>query len=267
MSKFIDKLKQSSQMALQPVGFRTTLTSSIKPRMLLVAVLPEAAVNGLFDYVEDADAGLLLAAGLSSGIKKLGKVTPDVPAIPWGVWLKDNCGGGVKTLPKTGGDFIVFQETSTPLAFDSIDKVGKILEVAASLNEGFLRAVNELPIDAVLVNGEKKGSLTWHDLILYQRLTGLLTKPVLVSVPQEITAVELQMLWDVGVAGILAEVDVTKSAGGIKDIHGKIAKLSLPTSDKRGKAGMLLPHINVEKNILTDTEEEEDEYLRASMRG
>ena len=259
MSKFIDKLKQLSQTAPQPVGFRTALIPVLKPKMLLIASLTEIGVDDLAGHIAGADAGLLSVSGLSSGAKNLGKASQDVPAIPWGGWLKRAGRGDINTLLKAGCDFLVFPEADTPLSISPIDKAGGVLAVDTSLGEGFLRAVNELPVDAVLVSDEKKESLIWHDLVLYQRFAGLLSKPLLISVPREVTAGELQMLWDVGVGGVIVEVDVSKPAGKIKEIQRKIDKLTLPSSDKRGRTGVLLPHIDLEKSKPADIEEEEEE--------
>ena len=55
------------------------------------------------------------------------------------------------------------------------------------------------------------------------------------------------------------EVDVSKPAGKIKEIQRKIDKLTLPSSDKRGRTGVLLPHIDLEKSKPADIEEEEEE--------
>src|SRR4030042_6182246 len=94
---------------------------------------------------------------------------------------------------EAGYDFVVFPASSRVLATPHDDKVGKILQVDSSLGEGLLRAVNDLPVDAVLntdvcAAGEP---ISWHHLMLWQRLSNLLTKPLLASVPLHITAGDL----------------------------------------------------------------------------
>ena len=51
MSRFIDELNQVSQAAPQSMGFRKAQSASVKPRMLLIASLPGANIDGLADYV------------------------------------------------------------------------------------------------------------------------------------------------------------------------------------------------------------------------
>lgn len=258
MSRFIDKLNQVSQTGPQPMGFGRAQPVSGKPKILLIASLTEANVGGLADYVVGADAGLLHIPKLSSGAKTLGEMSQAISDIPWGGWLRNIDQGGIKQMAKAGCDFVVFPAANTPLALLQNDEIGKILEVEASLSEGLLRAVNELPIDAVLIAAEQEGEyfLTWHHLMLFQRFADLLTKPLLASIPPNVTANELQALWEVGVEGVIIEVGVGQPADRLKKLRQVIDKLAFPSQRKRGKAEALLPYIGGEASIVTEEEEE-----------
>ncbi|MBA7633092.1 hypothetical protein ES703_40650 [subsurface metagenome] len=259
MSRFIDKLNQVSQAEPQAMGFRAAQAGSLKPKMLLLASLAQADVSGVADYVTGADAGLLSIPKSSSGAKTLQKISQVVPDIPWGGWLGDVGRGGIKQMVKAGCDFVVFPAADTSLAILQDDEVGKILRVEASLSEGLLRAINELSIDAVLIAGEQEAGsfLTWHHLMLFRRFASLLTKPLLVPVPLDVTANELQALWDAGVDGVIVEVGAGKPAGGLEGLRQAIDKLTFPSLRKRGKTEALLPHIGRETDVTTEEEEEE----------
>ena len=261
MSRFIDKLNQVSRVVPQSMGFRRAQPASEKPKILLIASLAEASVGGLADYVAGADAGLLRIPKLSSGAKTLKEISQAVPDIPWGGWLRNIGKGGIKQMAKAGCDFVVFPAANTPLALLQNDEIGKILEVESSLNEGLLRAVNELPIDAVLIAAEQEGEyfLTWHHLMLFQRFADLLTKPLLASIPPNVTANELQALWEAGVEGVIIEVGAGQPANRLKKLRQEIDKLAFPSQRKRGKAEALLPHIVREPSIVAEEEEEEEE--------
>jgi len=258
MSRFIDKLNQVSRVVPQSMGFRPAQLASQKPKILLIASLVQTNVDSLADYVAGADAGLLRIPKLSSGAKTLREVSQAMPDIPWGGWLRNIDQGGIKQMAKAGCDFVVFPAANTPLALLQNDEMGKILEVESSLSEGLLRAVNELPIDAVLIAGEQEGEyfLTWHHLMLFQRFADLLTKPLLVSIPPNVTANELQVLWEVGVDGAVIEVGVGQPADKLKELRQLIDKLAFPSQRKRGRAEALLPRIDREVSIATDEEEE-----------
>jgi len=258
VSRFIDKLNQVSRVVPQSMGFRRAQPVSEKPKILLLASLAGANIDGLADYVVGADAGLLRIPKLSSGAKTLKEMSQAVPDIPWGGWLRNIDDGGIKQMAKAGCDFVIFPAANTPLALLQNDEIGKILEVESSLSEGLLRAVNELSIDAVLIAAEQEGEyfLTWHHLMLFQRFADLLTKPLLVSVPSNITANELKVLWEAGVDSVMIEVGDEQSAARLKELHQAIDKLVLPP--RRRKAEALLPHISGETSPVTEEEEEED---------
>jgi len=258
MSKLIDKLSWVSQVGLQPMGFRAAQSVSQKPRMTLIATLAQVDVDRLADWVAGADAGLLQIPKLSSGVKTLGEVCQAMPDIPWGGWLRDMDREGIGQVVEAGCDFVVFPAANTPLAILQDDKVGKILEVEALLNEGLLKAVDDLAVDAVLIAGEHRKDyfLTWHHLMLFRRCVNLLTKPLLVSVPSNVAANELQALWEAGVGGVVVEAGVGQPVGRLTELHQMIDKLTFSSPGKQRKIEPLLPYIHGEADIVSEEEEE-----------
>lgn len=260
MNKFVEKLKQLSQAAPQPMGFNTKQPPSPKPKIQLVASLAQGSVDQLANYVVGADAGLLRISKLSSVTESLQKASQSVPDIPWGVWLKDSDPGEIRQMSKLGCDFVVFPAANTPLTLLENDEVGKILEVEASLTEGLLRAANELPIGAVLIASEQREDyfLTWQHLMLFQRFANLLTKPLLVSIPSNVTAGELQALWKTGVGSVVIEVTVGQPQDRLKELRQVIDKLAFPIPRRREKVEPLLSRIHLETATATEEEEEEE---------
>jgi len=259
MSKFIDKLKRISH-APQPMGFKVRGSEPDKPKMLVVVSLASADVGGLADYMAGVDSGLLRISDAISGAEALKKAFQLVPDIPWGGWLRDIGNQGMEDLVKTGCDAVVFSAADTPLALLQNDEMGRILEVDASVGDGLLRSVNKLSVDAVLIASEAGESypLTWHHLMRFQRFSDLLSKPLLVSVPADVTGVELQALWDAGVRGVIVESDSGQPAGKIKELCQSIDKLDYSLS-KREKLDALLPHIRGETDMPVVEEDEDDE--------
>ncbi|GAH64127.1 unnamed protein product, partial [marine sediment metagenome] len=189
-------------------------------------------------------------------LKQICKAMSD---IPWGGWLRDIGREGIRQMVEAGCDFVVFPAANTSLAILQNDEVGKILEVEALLNEGLLKAVDDLPIDAVLVAGEQEKDyfLTWHHLMLFRRCADLLTKPLLVSVPSDIAASELQALWEAGVGGVVVKAGVEQPMGRLAELRQMIDKLTFPSPGKRRKVEPLLPYIRGEAESLSEEEEEE----------
>ena len=261
MSRFIDKLNRLSRAESQPIGFRMTQAAPPTPKIQLVVTLAQESVESLADYVAGADAGLLRISKTSSGARSLQKISKLMPDIPWGGWLVGSGPGGIKQITGAGYDFVVFPAGDTPLAMLQNDEVGKILEVEASLGEGLLRAVNELPVDAVLIAGEQREGhfLTWQHLMLFQRFADLLTKPLLVSVPSNVTAGELQALWEAGADSVVVEIRAGQPQDRLKELRQVIDKLVFPSPRRRQKLEPLLPRTGRDTNVVSVEEEEEED--------
>lgn len=254
MSRFIDKLNQVSQAA-QPIGFRPTPSAPGKPRMQLVASLAQADVDNLAGQLAGADAGLLRISEPGSMIKALEGMCQTAADIPWGGWLEGVGSEGVKQAVEAGADFVVFS-AATSLAVLQGDEVGKVLEVETSLSEGLLAAVNNLPVDVVLIAGQSEGySLTWQNLMLFQYFADSLTKPLLVTIPPEITARELQVLWEAGVSGVVVELIGEPPEGILAALRQKIDELTLTLRRRNGKTKALLPQIGGEADITTEDDD------------
>jgi hypothetical protein len=259
MSKFIEKLSRLSQGTTQPIGFRPRQPTPPRPKIQLVASLNQEDTENFVNHITGADAALLRISNLSSGSQTSKKVSQAMADIPWGGWLKTSAQVGIGPLIKAGCDFVVFP-TSTPLTVfnkEEVGKIGKILEVEASLSDGLLRVLNGLPIDAVFFAAEGKAdlSLTWQHLMLFQHLGDWLTKPLLVPVPPKITGDELQTLWAAGVDGVVVAVTSELSPERFKELRQVIDELAFPAPHRREKQEPLLPRISVE----TAEEEEEEE--------
>jgi hypothetical protein len=226
--------------------------------MLLVAILAQVDIDLLADYVAGADAGLLSIAKLSSGAKALKQICQAISDIPWGGWLKEVGREGIGQMVEAGGDFVVFPAANTSLVILQDEKLGKILEVEPGLDPGLLKAIDDLPVDAVFIatEEEKEHFLTWHHLMLFRRCAELLTKPLLVSVPTDVAADELQALWEAGVSGVVVTAGV-EPAGRVAELRQMLDELTLPPSGRRKKVEPLLPHIVGETGITAEEEEEE----------
>ena len=258
MSKFIDTLKRLSQAAPAPMGFMPSRPSPSRLRIQLLAVVAPENLDQAAEFAAGADAVLLPVARQNPSAKRLAQLAGTLKGIPWGGWLK---GGhaGVPDLVKAGCDFIIFPASNTPLTIAAESGLGKILEVESSLNEGLLRAINNLPADAVFVTGDLTGDepLTWQHLLLFQRFASLLTKPLVVPVPYSVGAEELKALWEAGVDCVVVETE-GMSSGRLKELRKIVDGLAFPSRSRRDKIDPMLPRFGSEAKPV-EAEEEEDE--------
>jgi hypothetical protein len=255
VSKFIDRLRQASGAVAQPIGFGRGKPVSPEPKILLVASLARADIGNVADLVAGADAGLLNISGSAGDSKTLKQCVAEVPDIPWGGRLKSFAQRQGRQVKASGCDFIVFP-AKMPLGVLEDTGAGRILELEATLDGGLLRTVDELPVDGVLISVKKEDglSVTWQQLMLFQRASRLLTKPLLVPVPPEVTAVELRMLWEAGVDGVILEIGDGRPRGGLGKLREALNKLTFPSRMGRGKVRALLPKISEEAEVEDEEE-------------
>ena len=264
MSRLIDGLKKSAQALPQPMGFRTSRQVDVTPKILIIASLevgPPGA-DTTADSVDGANAILLHSDKPNLTAKTIQKIVELLPEIPWGVYLEENEDKQAAAI-EAGCDFVVFSAASrisTVLPYGKDEKTGKILQVESAMDDGLLRAVNDLPVDALLFtdSSEESGALVWHQLMILQHLANIISKPLIVNVPADITEVELKALWEAGIDGVMVEIDITK-AGALKGLRQIISKLPPRSARKRGKVDVLLPRTGGETPTITPDEEEEEE--------
>ena len=257
MSKFIDRLTRGSQPTAQPMGFRTAQSAAAKTGMQLVAAL----VDGSADSVTGADAGLLRISSVSSGASTIKKMASAVRDIPWGAWLAADARVQLGQVGKLGCDFVIFPAVGTALAVPPDDDVGLVLQIEASVPDGQVRTVNDLPVDAAFVTAEQggPGALTWHELMLWRRFTGLLAKPLLVSIPCGARADELQLLCDAGVGGVVIAVGPDSPAGELKRLREAIDGLKPPSARKGPRPGAVLPRMERSQEPAVEIGEEDED--------
>ena len=246
MSKFIERLQQVLTPPPQSMGFKTANSEQPKPRIQLVVNVIGGNLKFTLKELSEADTLVLpiAAAGISNMIS--------------GVRLVQGDDGEVEKSIKAEADFIILPANGKVLPPDK--KVGKILQIEAAITDVLLRAVNELPIDAVLLtesDGKNEGglALTWKRLMLIQRFSSLLNKPMLIKVLPDVEANELQVIWEAGVSGVIVTADAEQAAAIIPGLRKVIDKLSFPAKRKREKSLAIVPHI---ENRTEEPKEDDD---------
>jgi hypothetical protein len=226
------------------MGFKASNGVPSRLKMSLVAGLAKAGPDKLTDYVAGADAGLIVASEAGSVAKVIKEASQVVSGIPWGSRLEGIGTDEIDQIAKAGGDFLVLPAASAVLPELQGGTVGLVLEVDISLEEGLLATVNKLPVDAVLITVEppEGAFLTWYRLLRLQRCADLLAKPLLVSIPSDLTASRLRALWDAGVDGVVVEVEVEQPAGRLLELRQAIDDMPPVTRRTRGKTAALLPY-------------------------
>jgi hypothetical protein len=244
MSRLIEEFQRASRAAVPAMGFRTARTGAPAPKMLLITSLEARAVKGQVDSLNAAHAVLIRFDGAIPTAKSAQALVAALPDLPWGFYLEDDADKKASTLVKAGADFLAFPAAVRIADIPGDEKLGKILQVESFMDDGLLRAVNDLPVDAALVadTSEDINALVWHQLMIYQHLANFISKPIIVAAPASINETELKALWEAGVDGIVVEA-AAAGAEGLKTLRRAIDGLPLRPARKRGKAEALLPRL------------------------
>lgn len=260
MSKLIEKLQKTAKGTPPPIGFGIARKAAPPTRLLLVVSLEKIEPSGSSGMTAGADAVMIESKEpVSKGIQK---EIESLTGVPWGLYLGDNGDKKVAGLIEVGCDFLVFPVDKRIASIPQNDKTGKVLAVESSMDDSLLRAINFMPIDAVLLTDdiEGNGSMIWHQLMIVQHVSNLIAKPLLARVPENITEPEIRALWDAGVDGVI--VAKGKEAEALGTLRKIIDGLPARAKQKSGKPEAVLPRAVGGRD--TDTympgeEEEEDE--------
>jgi len=243
MSKFIDKLNKLAKGEAQAIGFTARQSAAPKPKMQLVARIGAENAEGQAGHLSGADFGLIEISKAAGGAALIEKLSKSMPDIIWGGWMESGTQAEVKQLTKAGFDFIIFPANTMSVTVMKDDKeTGKILELESTLAEGMLRTANELPVDAVLVDGELKKNqiLTFGQMMIFTRFSGMLTKPLIVPVSPQVNVGELEALWEAGISAVVIEIEAKQPQDLLAKLKQEINKTEFP-SRRSKRADALVP--------------------------
>lgn len=248
MSKLVDRLN-STQAPPKPIGFGRLQAAAPKPRLTLVASLPASK----------ADQAEAKATGADAGVWRIEK-SEEIEAIqeknylqlPWGIWLS----GALGKIETGKPDFIIFSDNANLFEIEEKKKTpGYVIQVDASLSDGLIRALDCMPVDAVLVSNSGSEPLTWRQLMQLQRFA-ILSKPLLVTLPPEVGAADLKELWESGIDGVVVDLENTRVP--MAELRRRVDLIE-PPARKRGRVEALIPRIAGEPEAVEEDEEEEGE--------
>ena len=253
MSKFVGKLQRLSKSSTPSMGFHPAASESKSSPMLLVAGLSGADIREAKIVADsNVDAGLILRQ--TSKIEDIRQVARAMGDVPLGVLVKDVGREETAKLVDLGCDFVVF-DIKTPAIALCEEGIGEFLMIAPSLDQGLVRAINNLDVDGVFISRGEESFITVEHLLICHRFCELLNKPVLISLPSLVTGAELSTLWQTGIDGIVAPQE--QPAEALAELRKMIDDLPRGAKRRRGKLDVVVPYAG--GGIAEEEEEEEEE--------
>jgi len=254
VSKLIDNLRRVFRTNPTPIGFRSGTSPHPTPA-LLIGYLSNTN-REIIDSIGKSNLDGIIVEGGAKGISSqdLSKLSKSFGSIPWGIFCTSDRYENGDSFVKAGADFIVADTTSTPAAALLQKQLGHILAIEPDIPDSMARAIDSLGVEAVyLPNGLNDCPvLNIGNLLVCQRISGLLRKPLLASVSHELTSTDLQSLISAGIKGMVIKLADSNILVRIPEIKNILGTLSAP---KTGGGEVTIPRINSEKPHPEEDEE------------
>ena len=239
MSKFLDRLEQITQGAPAPMGFGVTRPEKT-PSMALLGLATGSDAKGIKLLAEVKPDGALISDTKDS--QELKSITqPLQDQVPWGARIDALSEEDAKALEEGGSDLLAFSLAGTSVAAMGSQEVARILCVDVDMESDQLRAVDALPIDAVLVSmSQLTAPWTLENLATIARVIQRLDKYILVEVSRLPNAKELEAIRNTGVHGLAVNVGST-NAKNLKELKQAMLDLPRQRPKRRERVTALLP--------------------------
>jgi hypothetical protein len=244
MSKFIERLKRVSEGEAAPLGFGIKAPEKM-PQMVLGAILTRDDIGMAAAAVEKGiDAVLISLLSVAGGTNELGQIIQLAAHIPWGVWLESPTAEEVKQVREMGCDFLLFDGERTSFTLLREEGLGKIMKVESALSDSLIRTTDRLPVDALFMdNGTLGLPLSVNQLMDYYRFVLLTRKPLLVSMPSSMSDLDVEMLWEVGIAGVFLKAEADLFESRLSALQQAIKKLPSSRRRPRSASEVSLPYL------------------------
>ncbi len=239
MSKLLDKLDKAGQPAPRRMGFVSSSTYAPVPPMILVVRLDASAGKSVAGAVGSADCVIVKADGAEQAKAPEGLPESGV----WGVQAPGIKVVEVSGLGEKGSDFMVLDAESSQGALLNEENVTKVLSVSTSIEEAYLRILEDVPIDCLLIEHEANGDLMISDLMTLRSILTAVSKPCLVQVRPGLTDGDLSALRHVGAMGVVVDVKSKKEASELPRLREAIDALPPREEDERRQVESLGAHM------------------------
>ena len=259
MSKLLDRLERVNRGPVASLGFGAAARVNKTRPMALIGTLsdPGKAVEGASGLAKiDADGALIDGLDLQKNQKQLAQA---LDTVPWGVRVPGLDSEQVSQYKEQGCDFMAFPAEKALLEALGEADTAYILSIQPDIDEKLLRAIETLPVDAVLLPFKSADSpLTLQHLLTISSVRRAFSKYLLLELPGAPTSKEMEALRDVGVNGLVVDTTVV-SAEKLAGLHEELLALPRRKRDRGERATAILPGTFYQQSGTPSRREEEEE--------
>jgi hypothetical protein len=249
MSKLGDRIRKTMHTDAAPIGFRAVRPA--KTPSLLTALLlddPDKVAQAIA-----AGAGVVILKDASAD--GIGAAVDAAGETPLGVWPKRIDAEEATSLIAASVDFIVFEAESTPATALLEEKLGYALALKDDQDDTYLRVLESVALDAILLP-DWKGPLTLKAQLELRRVAGLARKPLMLPLLLPVESSDLECLRDAGVSVLLLDGVDGKTLEGLPALIKLIEELPGPRRRRETALEVLLPRA---AEMAAEEEDEEDD--------
>ena len=254
MSQLLNKLDRINRGSPAPMGFGAATRVEKTPAMVLIGDVSRNFNQGT-NRVDQLPADGALMQGLPVD-DNLSRVTELLTAVPWGIRVDQLDQAGAKELLDRGCDFIIVRPENSFVDAMKDDQVAYLMDLPSEPTERFLRAIEDLPVDAIVMDRSTlQCPVTLLDLISIASVRSMFEKYLIVHADVGITPKEIESLRDVGVDGLIVDAQSTKK--DLKDLHQRLLDVPRQRRAKSDRFAAVLPRSVGEQDDDFDIDDED----------
>jgi hypothetical protein len=248
MSKLGDRIRKTMRMEPAPIGFRAVRPEK-NPPLLVVVLLDGDGPGKVAEAVEKGAGAVVLKGAKLDDVKEASGGADEGSC---GAWPEEVDAKAVAALVEAGADFLVFDAESTPANALLEDKLGYVLVLKDGQDDTYLRVLESVALDAILLDGPIV-PLTLRRQVELRRVAGLTRKPLMLPVSLPVESADLECLRDAGVSVLVVD------GKGLEELPALVKTVEdLPGPRRRRETALevLLPRA---AEMAAEEEEEDDE--------
>jgi hypothetical protein len=251
MSKLGDSIRKTMRVEAAPIGFRA-IRRAKSPSLLVMALLDGDGKGRIAAATEKGAGAIVLRGAKPDDVKAAAEAAGEIPC---GVWPEKVDAEAVAALVEAGADFLVFDAEATPATALLDDKPGYVLLLRGQPEDTYLRILESVALDGVLLDGWT-GPLTLRKQVELRRIAGLTRKPLILPVSLPIESGELECLREAGVSVLAVDGGESRALDELPSLVQAIEALPGPRRRRETALEVLLPRA---AEMAEEEEEEEEE--------
>ena len=256
MNKLLDRLDRIAHGAPAGLGFVTSTKREPVPHLALlaqVAAPKESTVSALAEAQVDA----FIVTQQGKDMKALERTVKPLKKVSWGATVEHLDRELTEAYKSQGSDFLVFGIEGTRADALEEGEMARVLRIPADLEESTLRALEDLPVDAVLLQRPGvEAPLALEHLLAIGNVRAAISRYLLLEWDAELTSRDLEHLRDLGVDGIVLNAE-NVDADLFKTVRQRIQ--DLPKRKPKGERHTMATISHMPRLMGTPGQREEED--------